>query len=142
MKRKFTIGLMSLTLLLGQMSLMASAAEVPLNAATAIHSLRAEDYSLKSSQPISLPQISFAAEGTVDHGSTWFGLPLNMGPIDRTLRAVLAAGLIGTGIYGLTTNSFNPALNWTLIGVAAIPTVTAASGFCPLYPLFGVEYSF
>lgn len=141
MKRNITIGLMSLTLLLGQMNLVASASEVQFNQTAEIHSLQAEDYSLKS-PAISLPQISFAAEGAVDHGTTWFGLPLNMGPIDRTLRAVLAAGLIGTGIYGLTTNSFSPALNWTLIGVAAIPTVTAASGFCPLYPLFGVEYSF
>ncbi|MBF2053766.1 MAG: DUF2892 domain-containing protein, partial [Candidatus Sericytochromatia bacterium] len=69
-------------------------------------------------------------------------MPLNMGPTDRILRSVIALGLIGTGIYGLSTQQINAPLSWTLIGVAAIPTATAATGFCPLYPLFGVEYSF
>lgn len=77
--------------------------------------------------------------------TTLFDLPLNMGPVDRILRGIIAAGLVGTGIYGLSTNAFGTntaAISWGLIGVAAIPTFTASTGYCPLYQLFGVEYSF
>lgn len=77
--------------------------------------------------------------------TTLFGLPLNMGPVDRILRGVIAAGLVGTGIYGLSTNAFGTntaAISWSMIGVAAIPTFTASTGYCPLYQLFGLEYSF
>jgi len=92
-------------------------------------------------------QISFQAGSEVSGGApggdtTLFGLPLNMGPIDRVLRGVIALGLIGTGIYGLSTNQLSAPLSWSLIGVAAIPTATAATGYCPLYQLFGLEYSF
>lgn len=89
-----------------------------------------------------VPLIAFSAEAEALRETTILGLPLNMGPIDRILRGVVALGLIGTGIYGLSTQQINAPLSWTLIGVAAIPTATAATGFCPLYPLFGVEYSF
>lgn len=88
------------------------------------------------------PLLSFAASAEPSHGTTVFGLPLNMGPIDRILRGVIAAGLIGTGIYGLSTNAISAPVSWTLIGVAAIPTATGATGYCPLYQLFGLEYSF
>lgn len=93
-------------------------------------------------QETEAPLIQFSAEAQPLRETTVFGLPLNMGPTDRILRGVLALGLIGTGIYGLSTQQINAPLSWTLIGVAAIPTATAATGFCPLYPLFGVEYSF
>jgi len=85
------------------------------------------------------PDMSGAAPGG---DTTLFGLPLNMGPIDRVLRGVIALGLIGTGIYGLSTNQLSAPLSWSLIGVAAIPTATAATGYCPLYQVFGLEYSF
>jgi len=90
----------------------------------------------------SAPLLSFSASAAPSHGTTIFGLPLNMGPIDRILRGVIAAGLIGTGIYGLSSNAISAPISWTLIGVAAIPTATAASGYCPLYQLFGLDYSF
>jgi len=86
--------------------------------------------------------LSFSASAAPAHGTTIFGLPLNMGPIDRILRGVIAAGLIGTGIYGLSSNAISAPISWTLIGVATIPTATAATGYCPLYQLFGLEYSF
>ena len=81
-------------------------------------------------------------ESKASPSTTIFGLPQNMGPIDRTLRGVVAAGLIGAGAYGLSTKAMSPELSYTLIGVSAIPIVTGASGYCPLYQLFGVDYSF
>ncbi len=92
------------------------------------------------SSPLVMPEL--ALDSASAHGTTLFGLPVNEGPIDRTLRAVVAAGLIGTGIYGLTTGSINTPVSATLLGVAAIPALTAATGYCPLYSLFGVEYTF
>lgn len=74
--------------------------------------------------------------------TTIFGLPQNMGPIDRSLRGVIAAGLIGTGIYGLSTDAITKEASWTMIGVSAIPIATASTGYCPLYQVFGLKYSF
>jgi hypothetical protein len=74
--------------------------------------------------------------------TTIFGLPQNMGPIDRSLRGVVAAGLIGTGIYGLTTGNISKEVSGVLLGVSVIPIATASTGYCPLYQLFGVKYSF
>lgn len=91
-------------------------------------------------QPQFLPDV--AATHLAPHGTTVFGLPINEGPVDRSLRALVAAGLIGTGIYGLTTGNINTPVSATLLGVAAIPTLTAATGYCPLYSLFGVAYTF
>lgn len=78
----------------------------------------------------------------ISTSTTIFGLPQNMGPIDRVLRGVIAAGLIGTGVYGLSTGNLNNALSYSLIGLSAIPIATAASGYCPLYQVFSVDYSF
>lgn len=89
-----------------------------------------------------LPEISFRDSEPVQTGTTIFGLPQNMGPIDRTLRGLLALGLAGTGIYGLATGQISTPVSATLLGVSVIPTATAATGYCPLYQLFGVEYSF
>lgn len=91
-------------------------------------------------QHILMPEL--ALDSASAHGTTLFGLPVNEGPIDRTLRAVVAAGLIGTGIYGLSTGNINTPVSATLLGVAAIPTLTAATGYCPLYSLFGIDYTF
>jgi hypothetical protein len=74
--------------------------------------------------------------------TTIFGLPLNEGPTDRTLRFLVGAGLAGTGIYGLTTKSLSPELSWGLVGFSAIPFATAASGYCPIYQVFGLKYTF
>jgi hypothetical protein len=74
--------------------------------------------------------------------TTVFGLPRNMGPFDRALRGVLAATLAGIGTYRLANGSPNKGLSWALAGVAVIPATTAATGYCPLYQVFGVDYSF
>jgi hypothetical protein len=100
---------------------------------------RAQTWSARPLETALIPRIlpELAA-----HGTTVFGLPVNEGPIDRSLRALVAAGLIGTGIYGLSTGNISTPVSATLLGVAAIPTLTAATGYCPLYSLFGVDYSF
>ena len=74
--------------------------------------------------------------------TTIFGLPKNMGPVDRILRGVIAGTLVGLGSYGFASHAFSPALSGALMGVAVIPGGTAATGYCPLYQVFGVDYSF
>jgi hypothetical protein len=52
----------------------------------------------------------------------------NVGGIDKVLRIVGGAALIGLTLVGLL-----PAWGW--IGV--VPLATGLMGFCPLYPLVG-----
>jgi len=89
----------------------------------------------------SIEKISFN-NSNLNEKTTIFGLPQNMGPIDRSLRAVIALGLIGTGAYGVTTNNLSRELSIALMGISLIPIATASTGYCPLYQLIGIEYSF
>ncbi len=60
---------------------------------------------------------------------------LNMGRIDRVLRLIVAAGaVVGSGILGFSTG-------WgiVLLIVAVVMLATSASGYCPLYSLFGID---
>ncbi|ABD05869.1 conserved hypothetical protein [Rhodopseudomonas palustris HaA2] len=57
-------------------------------------------------------------------------MTVNMGMIDRLLRAIVGAGLI----YWALTNAD---AWWAWIGV--VPLLTAAVGFCPAYTLFGIR---
>lgn len=86
--------------------------------------------------------VRYQATSASEQATTIFGLPLNMGPGDRIIRGVIAAGLVGAGSYGFATGAFSPALSGTLLGVAVIPAATAATGYCPLYSVFGVKYTF
>ncbi len=54
----------------------------------------------------------------------------NVGGIDRLLRVV--AGLVLVGLALMGTIGW-----WGYIGI--VPLVTAAVGFCPLYPLLGMN---
>lgn len=57
-------------------------------------------------------------------------MKLNVGGIDRMLRIVLGLVLVAlaaTGTVGL----------WGWIGL--VPLLTGAVGFCPLYPLLGMN---
>ncbi|MEK7434325.1 MAG: DUF2892 domain-containing protein [Cyanobacteriota bacterium] len=74
--------------------------------------------------------------------TTIFGLPLNEGPIDRTMRVTVGLGLLGAGIYGLSTKAISPEISWSMVGVSAVPLATGASGYCPIYQLFGLKYTF
>lgn len=53
----------------------------------------------------------------------------NCGKIDRGLRIVAGAGLIGWALMG------GPI--WAWIGV--LPIATGLIGFCPAYPLLGIS---
>lgn len=54
----------------------------------------------------------------------------NVGGIDKVMRIVAGAGLIGATVAGLL-----PA--WGYIG--AVPLLTGLMGWCPAYTLFGMN---
>jgi hypothetical protein len=56
-------------------------------------------------------------------------MQLNVGGIDRIARIGVGLGLVGWALMG------GPV--WAWIGV--VPVATGASGFCPLYPLIGLN---
>lgn len=74
--------------------------------------------------------------------TTIFGLPKNVGPGDRVLRTVIGLGLAGLGAYGLATDEMSGTTSGILLGVSSIPLATAATGYCPLYQVIGIERSF
>lgn len=57
-------------------------------------------------------------------------MKLNVGGLDRTLRIVAGLVLIGLAATG-TVGA------WGWIGV--VPLITGAVGFCPVYPLLGLN---
>jgi hypothetical protein len=59
---------------------------------------------------------------------------VNMGVIDRAVRVVIAAALIGVGL-GVVRGPGGIAM----AAVGAIPLLTGLSGFCPLYVPFGIS---
>ena len=54
----------------------------------------------------------------------------NVGGIDKTLRIVAGAGLIGATVAGLLPV-------WGYIGI--VPLATGLINFCPVYPLLGLS---
>ena len=54
----------------------------------------------------------------------------NVGGIDKILRIVVGLGLIGATVAGIL-----PA--WGYIGI--VPLATGLMGWCPLYPLIGLN---
>lgn len=65
-------------------------------------------------------------------------LTRNESPLDRGVRAVVGAALIATSFAGLGLGSAAP-LGIVVGGVGAVLLVTAATGSCPLYRLFGID---
>jgi hypothetical protein len=59
----------------------------------------------------------------------------NVGPIDRTLRIVVAVALAGMAVAGLPGA---PAV-YATAAVAVILAATGLTGFCPLYALLGIR---
>ncbi len=64
---------------------------------------------------------------------------MNVGAIDRLIRAILGAGLIWVA---LTKSLFpalfaGPVMTWGAVAVGAILLFTAVVSFCPLYRLMG-----
>jgi len=58
----------------------------------------------------------------------------NVGTIDRAIRLVIAAVLISVGL-GVVRGPRGIAM----AAVGAIPLVSALSGYCPLYMVFGIN---
>ena len=58
---------------------------------------------------------------------------INIGPIDRAIRALIGIALIAYAIpFGF------PETGWNWVGwIGVVPLATAAVGFCPLYRLIG-----
>lgn len=54
----------------------------------------------------------------------------NVGGIDKTLRIVAGAGLVGAAVAGVI-----PA--WGYVGI--VPLATGLINFCPIYPLLGIS---
>ena len=54
----------------------------------------------------------------------------NVGGIDKILRIVAGAGLIGATVAGLLPV-------WGYIGI--VPLATGLMGWCPVYPLLGMN---
>ncbi len=54
----------------------------------------------------------------------------NVGGIDKILRIVVGAGLLGATVAGLLPV-------WGYIGI--VPLATGLMGWCPLYPLIGLN---
>ncbi len=54
----------------------------------------------------------------------------NAGSLDRALRVIVGLGLIGATVAGALPT-------WGYIGV--IPLLTGLVGFCPAYPLLGIN---
>lgn len=54
----------------------------------------------------------------------------NVGGIDKILRIIVGLGLIGATVAGLLPV-------WGYLGV--VPLLTGLLGWCPLYPLLGIN---
>ncbi len=57
-------------------------------------------------------------------------MSINVGPVDRALRAIVGLVLIALVFVG-------PQTAWGWIGL--VPLLTAVIGFCPAYTLFGIK---
>lgn len=62
-------------------------------------------------------------------------MSLNMGIVDRVLRAAIGIAAAAIVAFGLVASPWT----WVLTGVAVIMLATAAIGFCPLYSLLGAN---
>jgi len=54
----------------------------------------------------------------------------NVGGIDKTLRIIIGLAILSLTVVG-------PKTLWGLVGL--VPLLTGMFGFCPLYPLIGVN---
>lgn len=57
----------------------------------------------------------------------------NVGRVDRVIRIIIGLGLLSLAFVG-------PQTAWGYIGI--VPLLTALVGYCPAYPLFGLNTCF
>lgn len=74
--------------------------------------------------------------------ATIFGLPRNVGTLDRVIRIVAGLALAGVGAFGLYDQDFDDGWAAVMIGVSSLPLLTGAIGYCPLYHVFGWDTNF
>jgi hypothetical protein len=91
---------------------------------------------------LTLSQTTTVSATASPHRTTIFGLPQNIGPVERVLRGTVAATLVGVAAYRLANDSPNSGLSYALLGIAAVPAATGATGYCPLYQLLGIDNTF
>ena len=60
----------------------------------------------------------------------------NEGTMDRAIRGVLGVLLLALALFGTLTS---PIVYWGALIIGAILIVTAITGFCGLYRVFGVN---
>lgn len=63
-------------------------------------------------------------------------MPRNEGNLDRVLRGVAGFAFVA---FALMAQIANPIFYWGALIVGAVMLVTAATGFCPAYRLFGLK---
>lgn len=64
----------------------------------------------------------------------------NVGGLDKNLRMVLGAVLVGVGLMpALVGISPNGALHWVIMGLGLVSFATGFFNFCPAYTLIGVN---
>lgn len=99
--------------------------------------------SLVLASNVAAPEAAPLADAPKPREKTIFGLPKNMGPIDRVARAAIGTALLGIGIWGLSSDQhLSDTTSYVLMGVSAVPFATSATGYCPLYQLVGVDHTF
>lgn len=59
----------------------------------------------------------------------------NMGTVDRVLRMVIAVALVVLFFAGAVTGTEGI----LLVLLAGLLALTSLSGYCPVYPLFGID---
>lgn len=91
---------------------------------------------------LTLSQTTTVSTTASPRRTTIFGLPQNIGPVERVLRGTVAATLVGVAAYRLANDSPNSGLSYALLGIAAVPAATGATGYCPLYQLLGIDNTF
>lgn len=60
----------------------------------------------------------------------------NEGSLDRGLRGVIGLALIALVLF---TQIANPVLYWGALVVGMVMLITAVTGFCPAYRIFGLK---
>lgn len=63
----------------------------------------------------------------------------NVGTVDRTVRLILAVGLIAWAMGYLPMTGELPSWSWVGLVVGAILGLTALLGTCPAYSILGVN---
>jgi len=62
-------------------------------------------------------------------------MKINMGNIDKIIRAIIVIACLGLFFGGIVVGTFG----YVLLAAAVILTFTITTGFCPLYTFLGIS---